>query len=334
MQSRALPCCAVLCRAVPCCAVLCRAAGGGCSVARCHSAAVTMDPKDRKKIQFSVPAPPSQLDPRAVEMIRRRRPTPAMLFQLSEHSSPEDESLPYQVSGTGTPGAAPFPNPLLPGHWGLIRAQPDPSAYRFPAQQRHPAPALRGRGHGAQPGFGVWLQSNHLVTIMGTPRGVVGSPSWDPQCRIPIAGSSLTLGPHCRVLIAGEGVSVLGPHCRISIPRSPLGTPIAASPFRGPHCGTPIAASSSRGPHCGISIAGSPSQYLHPEVPTVGLPLQHPPPHGAPGSPGSMVTPGPGRDMPGPLSQCHSLPQRESCLLKPKRTNPCAYTPPSLKGTA
>uniref|UniRef100_A0A669PX54 Protein phosphatase 1 regulatory subunit 1B n=1 Tax=Phasianus colchicus TaxID=9054 RepID=A0A669PX54_PHACC len=47
-----------------------------------------MDPKDRKKIQFSVPAPPSQLDPRAVEMIRRRRPTPAMLFQLSEHSSP------------------------------------------------------------------------------------------------------------------------------------------------------------------------------------------------------------------------------------------------------
>ncbi|NXS09964.1 PPR1B phosphatase, partial [Neodrepanis coruscans] len=58
-----------------------------------------MDPKDRKKIQFSVPAPPSQLDPRAVEMIRRRRPTPAMLFQLSEHSSPEDENLPYQVSG-------------------------------------------------------------------------------------------------------------------------------------------------------------------------------------------------------------------------------------------
>ncbi|KAK2111830.1 hypothetical protein P7K49_011576 [Saguinus oedipus] len=27
-----------------------------------------MDPKDRKKIQFSVPAPPSQLDPRQVEM--------------------------------------------------------------------------------------------------------------------------------------------------------------------------------------------------------------------------------------------------------------------------
>ncbi|NXS69660.1 PPR1B phosphatase, partial [Pandion haliaetus] len=64
-----------------------------------------MDPKDRKKIQFSVPAPPSQLDPRAVEMIRRRRPTPAMLFQLSEHSSPGPRpqlcSLPQRTSGEG-----------------------------------------------------------------------------------------------------------------------------------------------------------------------------------------------------------------------------------------
>ncbi|XP_072502397.1 protein phosphatase 1 regulatory subunit 1B [Notamacropus eugenii] len=57
-----------------------------------------MDPKDRKKIQFSVPAPPSQLDPRQVEMIRRRRPTPAMLFRVSEHSSPEEEASPYQRS--------------------------------------------------------------------------------------------------------------------------------------------------------------------------------------------------------------------------------------------
>ncbi|NXP41195.1 PPR1B phosphatase, partial [Leiothrix lutea] len=31
-----------------------------------------MDPKERKKIQFSVPAPPSNLDPRAVEMVRGR----------------------------------------------------------------------------------------------------------------------------------------------------------------------------------------------------------------------------------------------------------------------
>ncbi|XP_051681603.2 protein phosphatase 1 regulatory subunit 1B [Oryctolagus cuniculus] len=61
-----------------------------------------MDPKDRKKIQFSVPAPPSQLDPRQVEMIRRRRPTPAMLFRLSEHSSPEEEASPHQrAAGEG-----------------------------------------------------------------------------------------------------------------------------------------------------------------------------------------------------------------------------------------
>ncbi|NXX83213.1 PPR1B phosphatase, partial [Urocolius indicus] len=64
-----------------------------------------MDPKDRKKIQFSVPAPPSQLDPRAVEMIRRRRPTPAMLFQLSEHSSPgewdREQHQPGQASSEG-----------------------------------------------------------------------------------------------------------------------------------------------------------------------------------------------------------------------------------------
>ncbi|NXB03311.1 PPR1B phosphatase, partial [Cnemophilus loriae] len=72
-----------------------------------------MDPKERKKIQFSVPAPPSNLDPRAVEMIRRRRPTPAMLFQLSEHSSPEDENLPYQACTS--PGGSVLPVlPVLP----------------------------------------------------------------------------------------------------------------------------------------------------------------------------------------------------------------------------
>uniref|UniRef100_A0A8C5UFZ6 Protein phosphatase 1 regulatory subunit 1B n=1 Tax=Malurus cyaneus samueli TaxID=2593467 RepID=A0A8C5UFZ6_9PASS len=63
-----------------------------------------MDPKERKKIQFSVPAPPSNLDPRAVEMIRRRRPTPAMLFQLSEHSSCPPYGSPHRIprsSGEG-----------------------------------------------------------------------------------------------------------------------------------------------------------------------------------------------------------------------------------------
>uniref|UniRef100_A0A8C0W377 Protein phosphatase 1 regulatory subunit 1B n=1 Tax=Castor canadensis TaxID=51338 RepID=A0A8C0W377_CASCN len=71
-----------------------------------------MDPKDRKKIQFSVPAPPSQLDPRQVEMIRRRRPTPAMLFRLSEHSSPEEEASPHQrASGEGHHVKSKRPNP-------------------------------------------------------------------------------------------------------------------------------------------------------------------------------------------------------------------------------
>ncbi|KAM4645549.1 protein phosphatase 1 regulatory subunit 1B isoform 3-T6 [Amazona ochrocephala] len=67
--------------------------------------------------------------------------------------------------------------------------------------------------------------------------------------------------------------------------------------------------------------------------------------------PGGQVTPGAGvwgcLALPDAVSPCpihsslpiaatdpedESLPyQRESCLLKPKRTNPCAYTPPSLK---
>ncbi|XP_015217647.2 protein phosphatase 1 regulatory subunit 1B [Lepisosteus oculatus] len=55
------------------------------------------EPKERRKIQFSVPAPmPSQLDPRQVEMIRRRRPTPATLFRVSDNPSPEEEHISHQ----------------------------------------------------------------------------------------------------------------------------------------------------------------------------------------------------------------------------------------------
>ncbi|XP_059494679.1 protein phosphatase 1 regulatory subunit 1B isoform X2 [Stegostoma tigrinum] len=57
-----------------------------------------MDPKNRKKISFSVPVKSSHLDTRAVEKIRRRRPTPATLFRLSDHSSPEEEPVSYQRS--------------------------------------------------------------------------------------------------------------------------------------------------------------------------------------------------------------------------------------------
>uniref|UniRef100_UPI0037E744FC protein phosphatase 1 regulatory subunit 1B-like n=1 Tax=Semicossyphus pulcher TaxID=241346 RepID=UPI0037E744FC len=50
------------------------------------------DKDARRKIQFSVPsAVPTQLDPRQVEMIRRRRPTPATLFRLTDPPSPEED---------------------------------------------------------------------------------------------------------------------------------------------------------------------------------------------------------------------------------------------------
>ncbi|XP_013878280.1 protein phosphatase 1 regulatory subunit 1B isoform X1 [Austrofundulus limnaeus] len=54
--------------------------------------------KERKKIQFAVPASaPTQLDPRQVEMIRRRRPTPATLFRVADQPSPEDDQSSHQV---------------------------------------------------------------------------------------------------------------------------------------------------------------------------------------------------------------------------------------------
>ncbi|XP_035853340.1 protein phosphatase 1 regulatory subunit 1B-like isoform X2 [Sander lucioperca] len=58
----------------------------------------TEEDKDaRRKIQFSVPSSvPTQLDPRQVEMIRRRRPTPATLFRLTEPPSPEEDIGPHQ----------------------------------------------------------------------------------------------------------------------------------------------------------------------------------------------------------------------------------------------
>lgn len=55
------------------------------------------DKDDKKKIQFSVPsAVPLQLDPRQVEMIRRRRPTPATLFRLTDPPSPDEDSSSHQ----------------------------------------------------------------------------------------------------------------------------------------------------------------------------------------------------------------------------------------------
>ncbi|KAJ8245950.1 hypothetical protein GJAV_G00262060 [Gymnothorax javanicus] len=61
------------------------------------SSEVGDETKERKKIHFSVPATvPTQLDPRQVEMIRRRRPTPATLFRVTENPSPEDDTAAHQ----------------------------------------------------------------------------------------------------------------------------------------------------------------------------------------------------------------------------------------------
>ncbi|XP_028842340.1 protein phosphatase 1 regulatory subunit 1B isoform X1 [Denticeps clupeoides] len=58
---------------------------------------VVEEPKERKKIHFAVPATaPTQLDPRQVEMIRRRRPTPATLFRVADQSSPEEDNSTHQ----------------------------------------------------------------------------------------------------------------------------------------------------------------------------------------------------------------------------------------------
>ncbi|KAI4876873.1 hypothetical protein NFI96_020416 [Prochilodus magdalenae] len=55
--------------------------------------------KERRKIQFSVPsAVPTQLDPKQVELIRRRRPTPATLFRLTDHPSPEEDNPSHQLA--------------------------------------------------------------------------------------------------------------------------------------------------------------------------------------------------------------------------------------------
>ncbi|XP_029944783.1 protein phosphatase 1 regulatory subunit 1B isoform X1 [Salarias fasciatus] len=61
------------------------------------STEVEGEPKERKKIQFAMPsAAPTNLDPRQVEMIRRRRPTPATLFRVADQTSPEDDQSTHQ----------------------------------------------------------------------------------------------------------------------------------------------------------------------------------------------------------------------------------------------
>ncbi|XP_058509837.1 protein phosphatase 1 regulatory subunit 1B isoform X2 [Solea solea] len=61
------------------------------------STEVEEEPKERKKIHFAMPSSaPTNLDPRQVEMIRRRRPTPATLFRVADQTSPEDDQSTHQ----------------------------------------------------------------------------------------------------------------------------------------------------------------------------------------------------------------------------------------------
>ncbi|XP_056436316.1 protein phosphatase 1 regulatory subunit 1B isoform X1 [Gadus chalcogrammus] len=55
------------------------------------------EPKERKKIHFADPSTaPTNLDPRQVEMIRRRRPTPATLFRVADQGSPDEDQSTHQ----------------------------------------------------------------------------------------------------------------------------------------------------------------------------------------------------------------------------------------------
>ncbi|XP_041087276.1 protein phosphatase 1 regulatory subunit 1B-like [Polyodon spathula] len=95
-----------------------------------------MDSKNKKKIQFSVPVTiPSHLDPHAVEMIRRRRPTPATLFRVSENSPPEEESTTHQ---------------WVMGENGVLKPKrPNPCVYR--------PPSVKGRAAGIL-NCGYWVR--------------------------------------------------------------------------------------------------------------------------------------------------------------------------------
>lgn len=192
-----------------------------------------------------------------------------------------------------------------------------------------------------------------------------------PRGRVPALPGEWAPGPpgqpHSPVPQLPRNRGVIGAH-----PRRPLPHPSLAPVLIGSRHGTDTRrrrcrdgdAKPSQGVGLGrganrlVTITGTPPQGPQRRVPMAGSPLQCPHPRGrgwvlalhplcetpitAPASP--RVTRLPwghgdlrhGRGTPGRCPQHCSLPQRasgEGCLLKPKRTNPCAYTPPSLKGT-
>lgn len=106
---------------------------------------------------------------------------------LPAAADPEDESLPYQVSGHWDPWGSPTPPSLSSmGTGGLLG--PSPGARcpvpAWPRSLSVPCPARAREDGDAEPsqavGFGCG--ANHLVTIMGTP-------PQDPQCWISTSGS-------------------------------------------------------------------------------------------------------------------------------------------------
>ncbi|XP_077351433.1 protein phosphatase 1 regulatory subunit 1B isoform X6 [Festucalex cinctus] len=88
------------------------------------SVSTEVEPKERRKIQFAVPASAAtNLDPRQVEMIRRRRPTPATLFRVADQASPEDDQSSHQ---------------WVVGENGVLKPkQVNPNVYQPPSLKDH-----------------------------------------------------------------------------------------------------------------------------------------------------------------------------------------------------
>uniref|UniRef100_A0A8B9S458 Protein phosphatase 1 regulatory inhibitor subunit 1C n=1 Tax=Apteryx owenii TaxID=8824 RepID=A0A8B9S458_APTOW len=105
-----------------------------------------MEPNSPKKIQFAVPPFQSQIDPEAAEQIRKRRPTPASLVIMNEHT--QSASPKQRKQSVYTPPAIKGTVQALPG---VGQHRPVPSHLSGGS-----APARQGRGRAgaAQPRAG------------------------------------------------------------------------------------------------------------------------------------------------------------------------------------
>ena len=226
--------------------------------------------------------------------------------------------------------------PALPGEWVPCTSVPttapspplSPPAQPPPPKHSHcsvivvlppcPVPVLiaslpspgPGDGHKAPRGWGhengVWGQA-----VTQGRRGAQVLITDPPVCSAVFPSQGHYTGGLCyRVLTTGSSTS--GPHCRVFLRGPSLRGLIPQSPMWDPHQSVTVLGGSSLDPHSNI-------------------PIMAPSPHGVTGVPDVGVA---GSLSPMPCG-CSVLQRAsgEGCLLKPKRTNPCAYTPPSLKGT-